>query len=385
MNLEEVQMTQEVLNAAPVRLSIKNEKTTNLTSAQKEFNRLIKKVGKLKQQLYDMPEKERLLADFYEKEIKPIEKEYMQAGLDLLDALDDLYESKNITKRRRVYLADLIFKQACNFEALLGGERDENFSKEIEPIILKYSEITGKEKEDESAFIDDMFIRLAQEELGLDLSKLKEIEDVEERNEYFHQALEDYRAQQEADSQEKAAKKKLTKKELLAKAQEDALNKSLREVYTDLVKAFHPDQEQDEEKRLIKEEKMKQITEAYQKKDLSTLLFMQIEWLEVSSKTPQSQSDETLKSYNKILKQQVANLQEEMFIASMTMQIPFNFYEEAEGDIFTMDLKRVSAWLKKIKNITTLHVCEIYLIRESTFDRKTFFLLLDDYGTGMCY
>ena len=43
---------------------------------------------------------------------------------------------------------------------------------------------------------------------------------------------------------------------------------------------------------LLKEERMKQLTKAYQEKDLASLLRMQINWLEESAKEPIDQTDD---------------------------------------------------------------------------------------------
>ena len=77
------------------------------------------------------------------------------------------------------------------------------------------------------------------------------------------------------------------------------------------MKEFHPDKDTDENIRQLKEERMKQLTEAYQNKDLASLLSMQLNWLEDTALDPASQTDEVLKRYNKVLRKQLSRLEQE--------------------------------------------------------------------------
>ena len=92
--------------------------------------------------------------------------------------------------------------------------------------------------------------------------------------------------------------------------QEQYRKKSIRAIYIDLIKAFHPDTEQDESKKLEKEEISKKITEAYSKNDLYTLLNLETEFLEQQSSRLNGIKTETSKSYMAMLDNQIKELKE---------------------------------------------------------------------------
>lgn len=145
---------------------------------------------------------------------------------------------------------------------------------------------------------------------------------------YMQKEMEKMATAEEKKQQKRAAKlenktsqakeKKMTKAEMNQKLQEEQTLKSMREIYLELVKELHPDREMDETLRALKEERMKQLTEAYKQKDLASLLMMQINWLqEESSKKPQAQTDDVLKRFNKLLRAQLDRLDEEFHLMCM--------------------------------------------------------------------
>lgn len=92
--------------------------------------------------------------------------------------------------------------------------------------------------------------------------------------------------------------------------QEQHRKKSIRAIYIDLIKAFHPDTEQDATKKLEKEEISKKITEAYGNNDLYTLLNLETEFLEQQSSRLNGMKAETAKSYLAMLDNQIKELKE---------------------------------------------------------------------------
>ena len=100
-------------------------------------------------------------------------------------------------------------------------------------------------------------------------------------------------------------------KELRLKAEEELKTKSIRSIYITLAKILHPDTETDDEKKLEKEELMKKVTVAYDQKDLTTLLKLEMEWVHKTSEHLEKLTEEKLKIYISTLKQQVMELQNE--------------------------------------------------------------------------
>lgn len=111
----------------------------------------------------------------------------------------------------------------------------------------------------------------------------------------------------------KKTKKELEKEKLL-KAEEELKSKSLRSVYITLSKLLHPDFETDEDVKQQKEEVMKQVTTAYEKKDLSTLLRLELEWGLKTHENLIELSEQKLKIFIQVLKERRQELNHELRI-----------------------------------------------------------------------
>lgn len=115
---------------------------------------------------------------------------------------------------------------------------------------------------------------------------------------------------------ERNSKRKKTDRQIEAaekrKAAEEAVSKTAKQIYLDLIRHFHPDREQDEQKRLEKTEIMKQITVAYDANDHLKLLELQMTLLADRSNVFADFSDSQLKYFNDVLKRQVGELEMEL-------------------------------------------------------------------------
>ena len=101
---------------------------------------------------------------------------------------------------------------------------------------------------------------------------------------------------------------------------------------------------------------------------------MQINWLqEESAKTPQSQTDEVLKRYNKILRAQLNRLEEEFYLIC---QAPLSGVENAYTQLRTVPLKEIDIHLDILlsqqKNL--LKTVEEYMQSVSTLTGMRAFL-----------
>ena len=123
--------------------------------------------------------------------------------------------------------------------------------------------------------------------------------------------------QQQQQAQDEPKPKRKTKKqeekEQQQKLDEQLKLKSLRDIYIGLVKMLHPDGESDEDKRLEKEELMKQVTTAYDNKDLPTLLKLELMWVHKESKDIDKLSAEKLKIYINFLRERKKELEREAY------------------------------------------------------------------------
>ncbi len=170
----------------------------------------------------------------------------------------------------------------------------------------KYNQVSfAEQKEASMGMINEMMGKM----FGIDI----EITAEELENPALLQ--EKMRAMQEEDAAtaaERAANRKKTAKQLekeeKTKEAEKKLTQTSKKIYLELVKNFHPDQEQDEQEREKKTAILQEANAAYANEDFLGLLELQIRLFQEKEEALSKTSDETLKYYNKILKDQLAEL-----------------------------------------------------------------------------
>ena len=155
--------------------------------------------------------------------------------------------------------------------------------------------------------LDDLHYKMKPEEL---MQKAMEME------EDILQQANEKETKQANEKKSKAADRKKTEKQLereeKAKQAEEARTKNISSIYKQLAKIFHPDLEHNEELKLQKEELMKQLTNAYENNDLHTLLKLELVWIQNEENNPGKLTDEELAIYNRALKEQILELEDEI-------------------------------------------------------------------------
>jgi len=96
-----------------------------------------------------------------------------------------------------------------------------------------------------------------------------------------------------------------------AQAQQDA-SQAMRDVYRKLASSLHPDRATDAEDRAWRTERMAQANQAYEARDLLSLLSLQIEIEQVSATQFASLPDERLAHFNRVLAEQCRVLEAEI-------------------------------------------------------------------------
>jgi hypothetical protein len=178
---------------------------------------------------------------------------------------------------------------------------------------ISFDEANAAEFEDMKDSLEDMLSEMGYE---VNLDGLDKDMKPEELAAKLAELQKTYEQQAEANEQ-KEAKRKKTKKQLereqKEKLKEEAKKKSIGTIYKQLAKILHPDLENDPIQKALKEEVMKQLTNAYESNDLHTLLRLEIEWMEKQEKNIASLTDDKLSVYNEVLKEQVAELEESIY------------------------------------------------------------------------
>jgi hypothetical protein len=294
---------------ASTLVRIKQRNQSNLSPEQRTFSQLQKKIETLqKKEKVLVRDLDRAL-QFYHENIRPVEgtladlltervrivyrfyKQKMKISRSEKDALKELISDDINEIMQMVFLADVPEDVKKIFKDLNGFD---------------YGDIATEEFGEMKSELQEVF-----KEQGIDID-LSEINVNDREEEMMQKLFQSFGAAMEEKMDSPSSEKK-TQKQRKSEARqseiEEMQKKSLNSIFRQLAKALHPDLESDSEKKSEKEELMKQVTVAYEEKDLQTLLALELIWINGLNNAARTRSSDQLKIYNGILKDQVELLQ----------------------------------------------------------------------------
>ena len=325
------------------QLIIGKKATQKLSKLQQAFNRLVKKLENLRQAKEDLAKLLSEKLNYYGKHIHPLEEKIAELHKQSAKTFYRLYhQEEKLSDSEREVLIDIIDSQMAQFMKFSREEPD--------PELKEIYEFIAEEDYDESVESDFQAMKADMKEtfqglgIDLDLEDFKSDMSEDELMRKMFEMLNDAKEQAEAQADE-APKSKKSKKQIEREAREkeieDAKNKDISKIYKQLAKIFHPDLEQDAERKLEKENMMKQLTAAYEKGDLHTLLRLELEWLHKEEDNLEKLSDAKLKIYNQALKDQVEELELEIDLSTEHPRYhPLKKYVKRFFGLESVNLKR---------------------------------------------
>ena len=345
--------------------------SSHLSKGQKVFNTLIKQI-----------EKKRTRLAAWEQVIPPYQRQYISDFMPLVDALaalriklvhclDRAYGQTGLTKPERRTIANLIAELAGE----LAAARNDL---EMKALYNQYSQSDFDREEAvdlngmKSALEGVLGVELGDDDVGSPDDLLARAHaKIQERQTQFEadqQARESRRAQRTRSAKQIAYEAK-------QQAEDKQLSQSIRELYRKLASALHPDRETDPQERDRKTVLMQRVNQAYDKNNLLQLLELQLELEHIDQSALNNLSEDRLKHYNQILKDQLAELDLELdavvgrFRAQFGLS-PFDTvnpstilrdlaeeivsFQYANRDlerelVVFDDVKTIKAWLKQMK------------------------------------
>ncbi len=290
-----------------VSITPKADEKKILSAQQKQFNSLTKKIDLQKQRLIDWQETVPLYQQKMIESYEPLQEAFSQHKLAWVQLLDRHYDLSLFKKTDKVKIRQMI----CEVSEHLIADHQMD---ELKPLFNKYSEEDYDSlNEDRESFMADMMKDLAKDMFDVDLDDDLDMSSPEMFQAHLHEKIlerEEAQAQHRAGTARKKTKKQL-EKEARLQEEEDMASKSVREVYRKLVAVLHPDREPDPEEQKRKTELMQRVNTAYGKKDLLLLLALQLEIEQINPAELSLIADNRLKYFNKILKEQLAELEQE--------------------------------------------------------------------------
>jgi len=283
-------------------LKIKGKTKQNLTKKQQLFNKYTTRIENLRIEIKNEESKLHKLLITYHKKVKPVKIEGAEAKLNLAKVLSDSTKSIKYTDLQYFDIGDAIlelFDEA--FEVVEPNESQiKLFNKWSD---LSYTEILNIQEEYAKTTVEDM-IRNAT---GIDID-INEISENPEKMKEFEDMINNLEEEFDNNQTNQKISKKQIENEQKQKLEKSLKERSIRNIYIGLAKVLHPDTELDLELKLQKEELMKKVTTAYNAKDLSSLLKLELEWVNKESDHLDKMTDEKLDIFLSFLKEQVKEL-----------------------------------------------------------------------------
>lgn len=320
-----------------------------LSKAQKEFNRLTKRIAKLEQDVQEFREAAIRLRQRVQTEYRPLQAKHNEQRAALVRILDRAHDAYKLTKGERNKIVDLLVNGCADL--LERGHAD------LQPIFDKYLPPLS---EDEDAAADretsELMKALFSQQFGIEFDPAADVSTKEKFQAYVDQKMAEQEAEYEAREQQQAERRAQRKKsprqqaaEAKKQAEEKNITKAVRTMYMDLVKLLHPDREPDEAEKARKTELLQKVTTAYEAGELLTLLRLQLELERIDQAHLENLAEDQLRYYNKLLREQARELDEALLEEQMTIQgfTGQPYYYTTTPAALELDFKRQTAQLER--------------------------------------
>jgi len=298
-----------------------------LSAQQKKFNRHIERIHQQRELLADWQLAIAGYRERHAREFAPQQDAYRALIIELVQYLDAASDNKKLTKADRRTLSEAITDRLA---ALIDGVRDEATRASLKQVYNRHSGSDYDAEEAEGNDIArDMAQAMAKDFFGVDVDL--EGADMDSPEDFLRRLQEQLQAQQQ--QQEQAAQqrearraarpRKPSARELKAQEEAAQATQSVREIYRKLASHLHPDRETDPAERERKTALMQRVNQAYQDNKLLDLLQLQLEVEQIDPEHIAGLSEERLSHYNRVLAEQLRELQQEVWEVQDHFQMEF--------------------------------------------------------------
>jgi len=299
-------------NAVPAGLTISKQANKKLSKNQDAFNKLTKRIEKLQKDIVKKQLQLDLALKIFGTDIYTTKQLVTKYRRELIILLWVSFLTKKLTKNDQQNLKQIIREHLQIYLVELGDEPDKEIKKIFNVLEnANYDERLRNEKETaRQRMLEDL------EDMKADLSDI-DLDDLdalrnkfyEARHKIFNEGQPKNTESQENKTRNKSARQLEAER---IKQETDAIQqKNIGTIYKQLAKLFHPDLEQDNEKKADKEILMQQLTAAYEAKNLHALLTLELKWIHKENEHLETLTDEKLAVYLQILKEQAQQLEDE--------------------------------------------------------------------------
>ena len=333
------------------------DRAAPLSKGQKTFNDLVERIGKQRARLLAW---ETAIPQYQQKYLTDLLPELTLLGdlqVQLVHALDRASCEQGLGKGDRRIIDALIVDLA----GPLLLERDDA---ELKAVFNRHSESDFDQQkalaaEDMKSMLEDVF--------GIESGSLDDVLEAADAEVTEKSRQRDVEKEARAASRQKRKSPKQRALEAQREGEAELVSLSIREVYRKLASALHPDRETDPEERGRKTLLMQRVNAAYAQKNLLQLLELQLELEHIDQSAINNLSEDRLRYYNKILKDQLAELAQEIERIELDFKARFDlppFEQVSPKSIardLALDIAGVERSIRQLKsdvracgNVTTL-------------------------------
>jgi len=302
------------VNSKSVSVKLKARRSTPLTPAQRMFNRLTTQVEQLRIRLEGETRRLDKALAYHGEHLHPRRQRCAALRKEIVRVLAGFLDSNQLKEKRdRRELRELISEQLDMIVEEGGPIEDSDLRALFNQVhgvsyeALERQEIDATRSMME-AMLADFGVHIDLSDIGSEMNPEDLARKMAEMSETMRQQLQENEVAQQT---QRKGKRQLKQEERMRQA-EEARKKSITTIYRQLAKVLHPDLEMDEARRQTKVALMQDLTTAYHRKDLHTLLRLEMEWIQREEGDLERLSDEKLAIYNQVLRDQVSELQMEI-------------------------------------------------------------------------
>lgn len=347
----------------PVEVVVKKGTDKKLLSPpQKEFNRLTSKIAETREQIAVLDEMGQRIKQRAALEMKPLVEKHQAHRADTVRLLDRMFRHYKFSKTEARKLRHIIL--GMSLDLVQAGFEDLKEIFNFHSPDQDADAVHAEAEEVNMAMMKEMASRMYDIEIDDDA----DVDTPEKLQAYLEQKLAEREAEEELAQKKKGgrAEKPKTAQQLKAEAkraaqeekrkeEEKKISQSVRAVYMDLVKAFHPDREPDEAEKVRKTAILQRVTAAYEANDLLALLQLQLELERIDGDHLNELADDKLRYFNKSLSSQLEELKDQLWnlerqLAQLANIGHYGYFNPKQVEWeFDKNLREIKKEIKRIK------------------------------------
>jgi hypothetical protein len=281
-----------------------------LSKNQQEFNKLTQRIEKLQKEIEKKQDKFDLAMKMYGSDLYPLKADLLIVRRENLIVLWGHFKAKRLAQKDQQILKQIIREQLQNIFAELNELPDDAIKKIFNELEGEdYDKVLAQEKEEAKKQMKAALKKMKVDLSDIDANDMDELQKkIFEHNAKMNDAHDEKINTINQFQKEKKKSAKQLEAEILQEAAEELKKKNIGTIYKQLAKLFHPDLEQDEERKAEKVLLMQELTAAYEAKNLHALLTLELKWIHKENDHLESLTEEKLAIYLQILKEQVSDL-----------------------------------------------------------------------------